>query len=37
MGSIPFARNLLQFHRDRRPDTYGEILRTSVAPPGVHT
>lgn len=36
LDAITFARNLLQFHRDRRPDTYGEILHTSVTPPGVH-
>ncbi|MHB8869695.1 MAG: carbon-nitrogen hydrolase [Thermoleophilia bacterium] len=35
MGALTFARNLLQFHRDRRPDTYAEILRTSLAMPGM--
>ncbi len=36
LDGIDFARNLLQFYRDRRPDTYGEILRTSGLPPTKH-
>jgi N-carbamoylputrescine amidase len=27
LGEVKRARNILQFHRDRRPETYGELLR----------
>jgi N-carbamoylputrescine amidase len=30
LGEIIRARDVLQFHRDRRPDSYGEILRMSI-------
>jgi N-carbamoylputrescine amidase len=31
-GEIDFARNLLQFLRDRRPDTYGLLLKQEAMP-----
>ncbi len=30
LSEIKRARDILQFHRDRRPDSYGELLKTSL-------
>lgn len=30
LSEIKKARDILQFHRDRRPDSYGELLRTTL-------
>jgi N-carbamoylputrescine amidase len=34
LGEIKLARDILQFHRDRRPDSYGELLYFELASPG---
>ena len=36
LGAIDSARNLLQFYRDRRPDTYGAITGSTALPPRMH-
>jgi N-carbamoylputrescine amidase len=34
LGEIKRARDILQFHRDRRPDTYGELLHLACVDAG---